>query len=166
AILTRVIPDMKAIAPSASAPPPLPEPGQPQAVPRIGSEAEQILQILETETYALDSNLRQINRYGVEINKKFAIPFSCIIFVLLGAPLAIRSGRKGMAVAIGFSILSFLVYYVFLNAGEKLADRRLMSPWLSMWLANIFFLVVAVILLRRTNREFTAINWNRLNPGK
>lgn len=166
AIFSRMIPDIKAIAPSASAPPPFPMPGQPQAVPRIGSEAEQILQILETETYALDSNLRQINRYGVEINKKFAIPFSCIIFVLLGAPLAIRSGRKGMAVSIGFSILSFLVYYIFLNAGEKLADRRLMSPWLSMWLANIFFLVVAVILLMRTNREFAAIDWNRFNPAK
>jgi len=166
AVFSRLIPDVKAIAPDASPPPPLPGPGQPQAVPRIGSEAEQILQILETETYALDSNLRQINRYGVEINKKFAIPFSCVIFVLLGAPLAIRSGRKGMAMSIGFSILSFLVYYVFLNAGEKLADRRLMSPWLSMWLANIVFLVVALILLRRTNREFTVINWNRLNPLK
>ena len=94
------------------------------------------------------------------------IPFSCIIFVLLGAPLAIRSGKRGMTISIGFSILLFLVYYIFLIGGEKLADRRLMEPWLAMWLANIIFFVVAVFLLRQTNREFGVIDWARFNPAK
>jgi lipopolysaccharide export system permease protein len=86
--------------------------------------------------------------------------------VLLGAPLAIRSGKRGMTISIGFSILLFLVYYIFLIGGEKLADRRLMEPWLAMWLANIVFLVVAVFILRQTNREFGVIGWARLNPAK
>ena len=166
AVFSRVIPNITAIAPGASPPPPVPEPDQVKAIPRVGNETEQILQILETQTYALDSNLRQISRYGVEIHKKYAIPFSCIIFTLLGAPLAIRSGKKGMTISIGFSILLFLIYYVFLNGGEKLADRRLMDPWLSMWLGNIVFFIVALVLLRQTNREFTVINWARLNPLK
>jgi lipopolysaccharide export system permease protein len=166
AVFSRVIPNMEAIAPGATPPPPRPDPNVIKAVPRTGSQSEQILQILETQTYALDSNLRQISRYGVEIHKKYAIPFSCIIFTLLGAPLAIRSGKRGMTISIGFSILLFLVYYVFLNGGEKLADRRLMEPWLSMWLGNIVFFVVALVLLRQTNREFTVINWARLNPLK
>jgi lipopolysaccharide export system permease protein len=164
-VFSLAISDVRSLAPNA-APPPPPDTSQSQTVPRIAGAAEQILQILETETYALDSNLRQISRYGVEIHKKYAIPFSCIIFVLLGAPLAIRSGRRGMTISIGVSILSFLIYYIFLNGGEKLADRRLMSPWLSMWLANIFFLVIALIFIRQTNREFTVINWDRLNPLK
>jgi lipopolysaccharide export system permease protein len=166
AAFARVIEDARTLAPGASPPPPRPEPGTARAVPRIESEAEQILQILETQTYALDSNLRQLNRYGVEIHKKFALPFSCIIFVLLGAPLAIRSGKRGMTISIGFSILFFLVYYIFLISGEKLADRRLMEPWLAMWLANIVFLVVAVFILRQTNREFGVIGWARFNPAK
>ncbi|MCX5753919.1 MAG: LptF/LptG family permease [Candidatus Krumholzibacteria bacterium] len=166
ATFARVIEDARTLAPGASPPPPRPEPGATKAVPKIESEAEQILQVLETQTYALDSNLRQINRYGVEIHKKFALPFSCIIFVLLGAPLAIRSGKRGMTISIGFSILLFLIYYIFLISGEKLADRRLMEPWLAMWLANIVFLVVAVFILRQTNREFGVIDWARLNPAK
>jgi lipopolysaccharide export system permease protein len=164
-VLSRVAPDARSLAPNAAAPPAPPPPGAARAVPRVQSEAEQILQILETQTYALDSNLRQINRYGVEIHKKFALPFSCIIFVLLGAPLAIRSGKRGMTISIGFSILLFLVYYIFLIGGEKLADRRLMEPWLAMWLANIIFLAVAVGLLRQTNRETGLIDWARLNPA-
>jgi lipopolysaccharide export system permease protein len=164
-VFARVAPDVRSLSPNASPPPAPPEPGEARAVPRVQSEAEQIQQILETQTYALDSNLRQINRYGVEIHKKFALPFSCIIFVLLGAPLAIRSGKRGMTISIGFSILLFLVYYIFLIGGEKLADRRLMEPWLAMWLANIIFLVVAVVILRQTNRESGLIDWARLNPA-
>ncbi len=54
----------------------------------------------EQQMYALETIMRritgldsQISRYEVEIHKKFSIPFSCLIFVLLGAPLAIRSGK-------------------------------------------------------------------------
>jgi lipopolysaccharide export system permease protein len=165
-VFSRVIPNMAEIAPSAASPPPPPDAEAISAKPRTSRESERILQILETQTYALDSNLRQISRYGVEIHKKYSIPFSCIIFTLLGAPLAIRSGKRGMTISIGFSILLFLIYYVFLNGGEKLADRRLMDPWLSMWLGNIVFFVIAVVLLRQTNRELTVINWMRLNPLK
>lgn len=165
AVFARVAPDTRSLSPSASPPPAPPEPGAARAVPRVQSESEQIQQILETQTYALDSNLRQINRYGVEIHKKFALPFSCVIFVLLGAPLAIRSGKRGMTISIGFSILLFLVYYIFLIGGEKLADRGLMEPWLAMWLANIVFLAVAVGLLRQTNREAGLIDLARINPA-
>jgi lipopolysaccharide export system permease protein len=122
--------------------------------------------MLTVKTYELDGVLDQISRYGVEIHKKYAIPMSCIIFILLGAPLAIRSGRRGMTMAIGFSIFFFLIYYVFLISGEKLADRRLAEPWLSMWIANIILFAVAVALIRGTNREFGAIDWKRYVPLK
>jgi lipopolysaccharide export system permease protein len=156
---------MPRLAPeTAPAPAGPPEVGPHRAVPKIDRETEQIQQILETDLANLDSNERQIKRYDVEIHKKYSIPFSCIIFVLLGAPLAIRSGKKGMTMAIGLSIVMFLVYYVFLIGGEKLADRELVAPWLSMWIANIILGVIALVLLRQTAREVTAINWGRLNP--
>ncbi len=122
-----------------------------------------VMQLLENEMHIIESNMSQIYRYGVEIHKKYSIPFSCIIFVLLGAPLAIRSGKKGMTMSIGFSILFFLVYYIFLIGGEKLADRRFVVPWLSMWLPNIVFMVAALLLLHNTVREANTINWDRIN---
>jgi lipopolysaccharide export system permease protein len=124
----------------------------------------------EQQMYALETIIRrvmgiesQISRYEVEIHKKFSIPFSCIIFVLLGAPLAIRSGKKGMTMSISFSILFFLIYYVFLITGEKLADRRLLEPWVAMWLPNIILLGAAGLLLWSTVREAQTINWDRWN---
>ncbi|UCF04807.1 MAG: LptF/LptG family permease [bacterium] len=163
------LPELAPIAeepvPDAPVPTPIPPPGQARERKTEGQE-EKVLQILENESHILESNRNQINRYGVEIHKKYSIPFSCIIFVLLGAPLAIRSGKKGMTMAIGFSILFFLVYYVFLISGEKLADRRFMSPWIAMWMPNIVFSVAAVLLLHRTVKESQTINWDRLNLFK
>jgi lipopolysaccharide export system permease protein len=86
-----------------------------------------------------------------------------MVFVLMGAPLAIRSGKKGMTMAIGFSILFFLIYYICLIGGEKLADRDFVSPWLAMWAPNIIFLAAAVLLIRSTARESSTINWDRLD---
>jgi lipopolysaccharide export system permease protein len=124
----------------------------------------------EQQMYALETIMRriigledQISRFNVEIHKKYSIPFSCLIFVLLGAPLAIRSGKKGMTMSISFSIIFFLVYYVFLITGEKLADRRLVEPWLAMWLPNIVLFGVAMLLLWSTVRESQTINWDRFN---
>jgi lipopolysaccharide export system permease protein len=124
----------------------------------------------EQQMYALETILRRItgledqkSRFEVEIHKKYSIPFSCMIFVLLGAPLAIRSGKKGMTMSIAFSIVFFLVYYVFLITGETLADRRVLEPWLAMWLPNIVLFTAAGLLIWSTVREAQTINWDRLN---
>jgi lipopolysaccharide export system permease protein len=114
---------------------------------------------IDTQINKRESLFRQINRYRVEIHKKFSIPFACIIFVLVGSPLAIRMGRSGMNMAIGLSLLFFLVYYVCLIGGEKLADRGLVSPFLSMWAPNIIFLVMSVVLLRKAAREQSMKGW-------
>jgi lipopolysaccharide export system permease protein len=165
-VYSRAISGVRGLAPGASAPPRAPEPGKARATPRIAQESEQIQMAIETKREELESYRSQINRLWVEVHKKYSIPFSCIIFVLLGAPLAIRSGKKGMTMSIGLSILFFLVYYIFLMSGEKLADRGFMQPWLSMWLANIIFFVIALFLIRQTNREGRTINWALLNPSK
>ncbi|MFQ5600158.1 MAG: LptF/LptG family permease [Candidatus Krumholzibacteriia bacterium] len=116
------------------------------------------------ERDAIESYERQIRSLRVEIHKKYSIPVACIVFVLLGAPLAIRSGRSGMTMSIAFSISCFLVYYLFLTGGEKLADRRLLSPFLAMWAANIAFGVMGVILTWRSMTEISVINYRRLDP--
>ncbi len=100
-----------------------------------------------------DSFVRQIQRYNVEIHKKYSIPFACVVFVLVGSPLAIRMSRSGMNMAIGLSIVFFLVYYVCLIGGEKLADRGFTSPFLAMWSPNIVFGALAVVLIRKAASE-------------
>lgn len=80
---------------------------------------------------------KQIDTYNVEIYKKYSIPFACIVFALVGAPLGYRVRKGGFGIAAGLSLLFFLLYWACLIGGEKLADRTIISPFLSMWIANI-----------------------------
>lgn len=121
---------------------------------------------LESQNEIKKSYYRQIDRYRVEIHKKYSIPFACVIFVLIGTPIAVRMGRSGMNMAIGLSILVFLVYYICLIGGEKLADRNILSPVIAMWVPNLIFGVAAAILIRRTTLEQGAIRFRFLGRLK
>jgi lipopolysaccharide export system permease protein len=134
---------------------------------RLGSGVEERLRdTARMENGSVDAYERQIRSLQVEVHKKYAIPVACLVFVLLGAPLAIRSGRSGMTMAIGFSIACFFLYYLFITGGEKLADRELLSPFVAMWLANIVFGALGALLTWRASTEVTVINWQRLHPRR
>jgi len=103
------------------------------------------------------ANHKQIDMYQVEIYKKYSIPFACIIFVLVGAPLGIITRRGGFGVAAGMSLGFFLLYWACLIGGEKLADRELISPFLSMWAANFLLGIIGLFLIFRQNLKIIKI---------
>ena len=105
---------------------------------------------------------REIEKFEVEIYKKYAIPAACIVFMLIGAPLGIMVRKGGFGVAASISLFFFLVYWAFLIGGEKLAERGVLSPIIGMWAANIFLGVIGIILLIRTNRETVTIQFTFL----
>lgn len=109
---------------------------------------------------SLNATEHQTYAYRVEIQKKYSIPFAAIVFVFLGAPLGMMSRRGNFGVSAGLSLLFFLIYWAFLIAGEKLADRELLSPFMAMWLANIVLGGLGLILTYKTSREAVIINWS------
>ena len=102
----------------------------------FGPRREQIRNEIDMWKLERDALLKRIAGLSVEIHKKFSLPASCIVFVLIGAPLGMRVRRAGPAVAF-VSIAFFLFYYLCLVGGEELANRLMLPPWLAMWLANI-----------------------------
>jgi lipopolysaccharide export system permease protein len=93
------------------------------------------------------------DRYLVEVHKKWAISLACISFVIVGIVMALRFPRGGIGLVIGGGLLVFSVHYVGLTAGESLADRGFVSPWLAMWAPDIVLTVLGLIGLIRVNRE-------------
>ena len=93
------------------------------------------------------------NKYLVEFHKKIAIPFACLVFALLGVPMAVSTARSGKGVSISLALVIYLVYYLCLIGGEKFADRGLLDPALSMWLANIILVAVGIPAFWRTAQE-------------
>jgi lipopolysaccharide export system permease protein len=100
--------------------------------------------------------------YEVEIHKKVALAVACIVFVLLGVPVAIHFPRGGIGLVIGMSLAVFTVYYIGLIGGEELGKRRVVSPFLAMWSANMLFATLGLIALALTRRPAHSIagpNW-------
>jgi lipopolysaccharide export system permease protein len=106
---------------------------------------------------------RDIEKYEVEIYKKYALPAACIIFVLIGAPLGIMVRKGGFGVAAGISLFFFLIYWAFLIGGEKLAERGFFSPFIGMWAANFVLGAVGIILTIKTNKEAKTITFDFFN---
>jgi lipopolysaccharide export system permease protein len=104
------------------------------------------IQMRQLEIEALE---RRMNSLEVEVQKKFSIPAACIVFVLVGAPLGMRARKSGIAVAF-VSILFFVFYYLCLAGGEELADRRLVAPWIAMWIPNIVIGAIGLFLTLQT----------------
>jgi lipopolysaccharide export system permease protein len=112
---------------------------------------------------------RELEKYEVEIYKKYALPVACIVFVLIGAPLGVMVRKGGFGVAAGISLFFFLIYWAFLIGGEKLSERGFFSPFIGMWAANIVLGVVGIILTIKTNKEAKTITFNffkKLIPKK
>jgi lipopolysaccharide export system permease protein len=91
----------------------------------------------------------------VEIEKKFAIAIACVIFALLGAPIAFRFPRSGVGMTIGVSLAVFGIYYVGLVLGESLARKGYVPAWIAMWATNLVLLLIGIVLTARLGTEGT-----------
>jgi lipopolysaccharide export system permease protein len=116
-------------------------------------------EIAERVSHAADVKLRYEisqrtkNRFEIEINKKFALAAACLIFVMLGAPLALRFPRGGVGLVLLVSLVVFALYYVGLIGGESLANKGIIPPFWAMWGTNAILTVIGVILLLRMGHE-------------
>jgi len=121
---------------------------------------------LESQERLLNSYLKQVNKYLVEIHKKYAMAVTCIVFVLVGVPLGIMT-RKSSG-TIGVAIGMFFIYWAALIAGEELADRRYVDPVVAMWAPNAIMAIAGTWISLQVARERTVINilWLKtfLNP--
>ncbi len=125
--------------------------------PDDGSTSDYVAERSASELAAFQNRARtlqrRINEFSVEWHKKWAIPFACIVFVLIGAPLAVRFPRGGAGMVILFSVIVFGIYYISLIGGEALGDAGTIRPFVGPWLPNIAFLGLAAWGLSRIGRE-------------
>ncbi|MFQ5630789.1 MAG: LptF/LptG family permease [bacterium] len=129
---------------------------------QIISEQRSIHSDVRNNLNQIKTQNNQINRYLVEVHKKYSIPIAFIIFVLIGAPLGIKARKGSLGVGSGISLLFFLIYWSTLIAGEDLADRGIISPFLSMWLANFVVGGAGLYVLYITVREVELVSLSKM----
>jgi len=90
----------------------------------------------------------KIEFYLVEKYRRFAMPFSTLILTLIGFSIASRKVKGGRGMHLGFGLglaFSFIflsqLTFTFAYAGD-------MSPLLAVWLPNIIYLIIGLVLYR------------------
>jgi LPS export ABC transporter permease LptG/LPS export ABC transporter permease LptF len=108
---------------------------------------------------ALREKTRDFRSHWVEIHKKFALPFVCFIFVLVGLPLGVTTRKGGRTSGFTISIAIILLYYILITAGEKLAMDGKVSPFLGMWGPNILLFLAGAYLFLKSLKEAALFSW-------
>jgi hypothetical protein len=89
----------------------------------------------------------RVAAYEIEVQKKFALATACVVMALVGVAIALRVPRGGLWLVFGASLAVFTAYYMLMIAGEDLADRLVISPFVAMWWANALLLAAALLLV-------------------
>ena len=130
----------------------LPLPGLPITAQVRGIDPSEPIDVTIQRTEA-EAARRRRDRYGIEIHKKFSLAATCVVFALLGAPIALRFPRGGVGMVIGVSFGIFALSYIGLIGGESLSNKGYVSPTVAMWTANAIFTVIGIVLYARLGHE-------------
>jgi lipopolysaccharide export system permease protein len=85
----------------------------------------------------------------VDLALKIAIPFTCIIIAIFGAPLAVTAPRAGGAFGIGVSLATTVVFLTLVQLSKAVGAGGLLPPTLAAWAPNVVFGAVGMWLARR-----------------
>ena len=98
---------------------------------------------------ALQRSGNDANKLIVERALKVALPVTCFIIALFGAPLAITTPRAGAAIGIALSLGTTVIFLLFTQITRAIGAGGLVDPTLAAWSPNaLFFLVGSVMFLR------------------
>ncbi|MBV8357289.1 MAG: LPS export ABC transporter permease LptF [Deltaproteobacteria bacterium] len=85
-----------------------------------------------------------------ELASKYTVPFTTLLFALIGVPLGLKPARGGQSERFGLAIALFFLYYSLMRAGEALAERAQLNAFFAMSIPDLLFAVLAVRLFLRS----------------
>ncbi|MBM4270567.1 MAG: LPS export ABC transporter permease LptF [Deltaproteobacteria bacterium] len=138
---------------------------------RTKTSAEMTFSEIAEKLRAISLKATDSRELILELNRKIAVPFACLVFGILGVPLGIRSHRAVKARGFTVGLFTVLIYYLLRIGGEALVETGRLSPFIGSWAPNVIFLTVGIYLLIRTAQDkaidissFTAF-LRKLIPG-
>jgi lipopolysaccharide export system permease protein len=99
--------------------------------------------------YAKERSGENANQWRVERALKIAIPVTCIIIALFGAPLATSTQRGGAAYGIGISLAVTVVFLMLIQMTKAIGNGGLMPPDIAAWVPSAIFAALGMVLLVR-----------------
>ncbi len=99
-----------------------------------------------------------IRQHQIEALGKFTLALSCIIFFFIGAPLGAIIRKGGLGVPVIISVLVFIVYYIFDNAGYRMARGGMWSIAFGKWISTAVLAPLAIFFTYKANNDSVVFN--------
>ncbi|MFY7921153.1 MAG: LptF/LptG family permease [Gemmatimonas sp.] len=118
---------------------------------RASAREPEEMRFAELSTYitALERSGADVNNLKVERMLKIAIPVTCLIIALFGAPLATSSQRGGAAYGIAVSLATTVFFLVLIQLTKAIGSKGLIPPETAAWIPNMLVGTFAIILMAR-----------------
>ena len=98
---------------------------------------------------AMERSGGDVNQLRVERMLKIAVPITCIVILLFGAPLATSTQRGGAAYGIGVSLITTIVFLMLVQLTKAVGGKGLLTPELAAWIPSIVFAALGGLLMLR-----------------
>jgi lipopolysaccharide export system permease protein len=89
-----------------------------------------------------------VHLFEIEKHKRIAFPFATFILTLMGLAVSSRKVRGGIGRHLAVGIAAGFIFIVFMQIFVSFAQSSVMPPWIAVWIPNIIFLVIALVMVR------------------
>lgn len=101
----------------------------------------------------------RVNRYWIEVHRKFTLSIACLILFFIGAPLGAIIRKGGLGLPTVFSIIFFLIYYLLSITGEKFAKEGMWTVEEGMWLSSAVLFPIGLFLTWKATTDSKLFEW-------
>ncbi|MBV5260898.1 YjgP/YjgQ family permease [Synechococcus moorigangaii CMS01] len=114
--------------------------------------SEMTLKVIDIclDSLRLSRNERRIRTLQVEKQEKFAVPFVCLVFALVGAAIGLRPQNSSRATSVGLSVAIVFAYYLIAVISSSMGVWGTLTPMLGAWFPNVLGGIAAGLILWRT----------------
>ena len=118
---------------------------------------EEEMNIAETRAYMnilkQTGDEKAVRKLAVAIQRKYAIPFACVVFGLVGSAVGVRPQRTGKATSFGISVVIIFGYYLLSFITSAMGEACVVSPFIAGWLPLFLGLSAGLFLLFKVSRQ-------------
>ena len=90
-----------------------------------------------------------IQSFEVEYHRRYAMTAAAFILTVIGMALSARKVKGGLGLNIGIGLVLSFSYILFMAITQSFAYSGLTSPMIAMWIPNLIYGIIAIILYSR-----------------
>lgn len=84
------------------------------------------------------------------LHSRLAMPWTCVVVVLISLPFGAASGRRNVFVGVASSVFICFLFFVVRELSLALGGGGRVDPWLAAWVPNLLFGLGGIVLTQRT----------------